>query len=67
MSNTTLIKEQSLVLEKGIPFVPTPNKVDLGEIHSDVSQFLRRLLLKVYFHIDYNDNPVTQVSQSQNG
>ena len=39
--------------------MPTPKQADLGEIHNDVSKFLRSLNLKLYFHHDTNN-------QSQN-
>ena len=65
LSKTNLTNAQVKVLEKGITFVPTPDKVDLGEIQQDVSQFLRRVILKVFFHNDENDLQSTQVSQSQ--
>ena len=61
LSNVSVSDEQIKVLEKGITFVPTPDKVDLGEIHYDVSRFLRRVKLKVDFH---DDN--MQISQDQN-
>ena len=61
LSNVSVSDEQIKVLEKGITFVPTPDKVDLGEIHYDVSRFLRRVKLKVHFH---DDN--MQISQDQN-
>ena len=55
------------MLEKVITFVRTPNKVDLGEIYQDVSQFCRRLNLKVYFHDDNLDQtPNSQSIKYQN-
>ena len=48
--------------KKGNTFVPTPDKADLGEIHFDVSRFLRRVRLKVHFHIDDESE-----TESQNG
>ena len=62
LSNVSLTNDQIKVLEKGITFVPTPDKIDLGEINYDVHRFLRRLRLKVHF--DGMSNEFTQGSQN---
>ena len=39
LSNASLTDDQIKVLEKGITFVPTPDRVNIGEIHYYVSRF----------------------------
>ena len=63
LSNVSLTDSQLRVLEKGITFVPTPDKIDLGEIHYDVSRFLRRIKLKVHF---YDDREANSQVENQN-
>ena len=62
LSDINLTIEQIKVLEKGITFVPTPDKVDLGEIHNDVFSFCRRLHLKLHF---YQEDSSIDTSQTQ--
>ena len=38
------------LLEKGITFAPTPGDADVAEIHTEVSRFIRRILLKLHFY-----------------
>ena len=45
------------VLEKGITFCPTPFGINLAEVHQDISDFIRRLQLKVHFFDDENPEP----------
>ena len=50
LSRCKLSKAHISVLEKGITFCPTPKGADLAEIHQDVSDFFRRLRLKLHFY-----------------
>ena len=54
LSRFKLGRSHTSVLEKGITFCPTPGKVDLAEVHQDVSKFFRRLKLKLFFHDEEN-------------
>ena len=50
LSRFKLGRAHTSVLEKGITFCPTPRGADLAEIHQDVSEFYRRLKLKLHFY-----------------
>ena len=54
LSRFNLGKSHVSVLEKGITFCPTPYGIDLAEVHQDISDFIRRLQLKVFFFDDEN-------------
>jgi hypothetical protein len=56
LSDHHLTKSQISVLERGITFAPTPGPADFAEIRHDVSEFCRRLLLKVHFYDEDNPN-----------
>ena len=56
LSKFKLGRAHTSVLEKGITFCPTPKGADLAEIHHDVSNFFRRLKLKLHFFDDENPN-----------
>ena len=49
LSKVNITESQEKVLIKGITFVPTPETADRAQIHQDVSDFCRRLRLKLHF------------------
>ena len=56
LSDHKLNKSEYSLLEKGITFAPTPGEADIAEIHTEVHRFIRRILLKVFFYDDSDDN-----------
>ena len=62
LSSCKLSKAHISVLEKGITFCPTPKGADLAEIHQDVSDFFRRLRLKVHFYDEENPSQESFIS-----
>ena len=56
LSDYQLNKSQKSLLEKGITFVPTPGDADIADIHLEVNKFIRRILLKLHFHDEGNND-----------
>ena len=65
LSNYQLNKAQISLLEKGITFAPTPGDADIAEIHLEVNRFIRRILLKLHFYDEDNDNNDNQLWKQQ--
>ena len=59
LSDYELSDAEKIVLEKGLKFVPTPNKVNKTELLKDVNRFSRIMRLKEYF-ADNNESGQTR-------
>ena len=52
LSNRVLEENEIRVLDKGLSFVPTPEKLDCYQIIKDLERLWRDIKLKIYYKIE---------------
>ena len=50
LSKQTLTQAQKDVLRKGVSFIPKPKKLNIHQLHSDLSLFMHRMKCKFEFY-----------------
>lgn len=56
LSSRILSDPEKKLLTKGLKFVPTRRKIDIGKLLADLKTWERRMRLKEYFYTDENNN-----------